>query len=148
MRAIKFRGKGIKSGQWFYGSVVPFGNNAYIFKMFRLLRMEHAEVDPDTVGQFTGLTDKNGKEIYDGDILRTPPKNNYDKENYVTYEVFWHGNDCASNHIGWQMNRCHFQGCICGTMYIPEFLPNTTAKMEVVGNVHDNPELIKKRGQQ
>ena len=124
MRTFKFRGKGIKSGQWFYGSVVPFGNSAYIFKMFRLLLMEHAEVDPATVGQFTGLFDKNGKEIYEGDIVRHD-------ENSKCYSIIYEepmfrfapNDDCFAflNH--------------------PELL-------EVIGNIHDNKKLLEKGGEQ
>ena len=124
MRTFKFRGKGIKSGQWFYGSVVPFGNSAYIFKMFRLLRMEHAEVDPATVGQFTGLFDKNGKEIYEGDIVRHD-------ENSKCYSIIYEepmfrfapNDDCFAflNH--------------------PELL-------EVIGNIHDDKKLLEKGGDQ
>ena len=149
MRAIKVRGKRITDGRWVYGGIATspqndsatihtYDDDGYYARGYF--------VDPATVGQFTGLTDKNGKAIYEGDILRTPPKTDYDKKNFVAYEVFWHDNDCASHHIGWQMNRCHFQGCICGTTYIPEFLPKTTATMEVIGNIHDNPELLGEKG--
>jgi uncharacterized phage protein (TIGR01671 family) len=144
MRTIKFRGKD-SNGNWHYGDL----ENSPIGKFCRIheywdngLYESQYDVKPATIGQFTGLHDKNGKEIFEGDILRVPPKNEYEKENYVAYEVFWHGNDCASHHIGWQMNRCHFQGNICGTMYIPEFLPKETARMVVIGNIHDNPELL------
>ena len=144
MRIIRFRGKRLLDNKWIYGSLVQCLDGS--IGIFNGDNFEYHKIDAikkGSIGQFTGLTDKNGKEIYEGDILRTPPKKDYDKENYVAYEVFWHDNDCASHHIGWQMNRCHFQGCICGTMYIPEFLPKTTATMEVIGNIHDNPELLK-----
>ena len=148
MRTIKFRGKDIKTGEWAYGDLHTLCDKPHIHTEPTVYPYagRRSFVYPETVGQFTGLTDKNGKEIYEGDILRTTPKTDYDKENYVAYEVFWHDNDCASHHIGWQMNRCHFQGCICGTMYIPEFLPKTTATMEVIGNIHDDPELLEKGG--
>ena len=141
MRTIKFRGRDF-AGTWWYGYLSSYEGNPVIHPLKCI--GTSMLVDEDTVGQFTGLTDKNGKEIYEGDILREPPENEYRKENYTAYEVFWHGNDCASHHIGWQMNRCHFQGNTCGTMYIPEFLPKATARMVVIGNIHDNPELINK----
>lgn len=150
MRTIKFRGKCAKdsryAGEWVEGGVLQCQKSDDVLIVYAITDTCSCtyHVDPATVGQFTGLHDKNGKEIYEGDILREPPKNEYEKENYTAYEVFWHGNDCASHHIGWQMNRCHFQGNICGTMYIPEFLPKETARMVVIGNIHDNPELIEK----
>ena len=95
------------------------------------------------VMQYTGLTDKNGKEIYEGDLLRTPSLEEYDKKNYVVYEVFWHDNDCCDNHIGFQINRVHFQGNLCGTNLFYPFKPKYTNKMEVIGNIYENKELIK-----
>jgi len=93
--------------------------------------------------QFTGLHDKNGKEIYEGDILREPVKDAWSANNYICFEVFFHGGDANMDYnIGFSMNRMHNHGAICGG-YIPSFKPNTVKKMEVIGNIFDNPELIK-----
>ena len=147
MRAIKFRGKGIKSGQWFYGSVVPFGNSAYIFKMFRLLRMEHAEVDPDTVGQFTGLTDKNGKEIYEGDILLWTRKNVHIEgrplQDFSDKCIVYYDSDkCAFKF------RCELRyGACIGYLDFDDDRADESF-VEVIGNIYNNPEMIEKGWQQ
>lgn len=148
MRAIKFRGKCCHSDAWAYGNLVDYGEDECPeiqgFDVFHEGRdvWQEITVERDTIGQFTGLYDKNGKEIYEGDILRYPAEDKFDEENFVSFEVFWHDNDYAYNHVGWQMNRHHFHGNICGTRDISTFLPKYTKKMVIIGNIHDNPKLL------
>ena len=142
MREIKFRGKHIGDNEWVYGYLL-FSQSG-ICSIRSIDDFLTYQVDPETVGQFTGLHDKNGKEIYEGDILRFPPKEKIEVNNYVSYEVFWHDNDYADRHIGWQMNRHHYHGNICGTInYFTTCLPKYTQKMIIIGNIYDNPELLK-----
>lgn len=146
MRTIKFRGKCCHSDTWVFGDLeVNRLDERTLIHTYYDDKRYHCQCDvrADTVGQFSGLHDKNGREIYEGDILRFPAKDEWGKENFVSYEVFWHDNDCAANHIGWQMNRLHFQGSLCGAdIGIITFLPKWTSKMEIIGNIHDNPELL------
>lgn len=93
--------------------------------------------------QFTGLKDRNGIDVYEGDLLREPSKSNWENVNFSCFEVFFHDGDSHLNYdIGYTMCRMHNHGSICGG-HIPSFKPKTLSKMEVIGNIYENPELIK-----
>lgn len=131
MRTIKFRGKDIETGEWLYGHFFQrFGHYPAIVEPrphnTKVMYFEVA-VEDTTVGQFTGLYDKNGEGIYEGDILRI-----YDLENVVC--EFRHG---AFGCI--YRNEFHsFTGNINYT-FNPK---NTDKEFEVIGNIYDNPELL------
>ena len=113
MCEILFRGKSIYTGKWAV-SVCPHG----------VMRSGHLCDDfiPDTVGQFTGLTDKNGKKIFEGDIVR------FDNRLSVVEYV-----DCR---MGFAFRKTIGHGIV------PGFTMPHWETCEILGNIHDNPELL------
>nr|DAZ09485.1 MAG TPA: YopX protein [Caudoviricetes sp.] len=127
-RTIKFRGKSIesrKNGQWIYGCYLS-DHDGYSYHELILDSTTgfSYEVDPITVSQFTGLYDKNGKEIYEGDILLV---GNDGYEN--TY-----------NKVGIKDGCFGYVGEV-DSKILPFCDYNVTE--EIVGNIYDHPELIK-----
>lgn len=93
--------------------------------------------------QFTGLLDKNGKEVYEGDILRIPAKDEYEKTTYNSFEVFWHDNDATPTDCGLVLGRLKPHGNSAGGYSGYKLIPRDVSKMEVIGNIYENPELVK-----
>lgn len=123
-RIIKFRGKNVHTGQWLYGDYHREGKTHYITKPGDYLR-EYAPiefiVDGTTVGQFTGLLDKNGKEIYEGDILGCP------EDNYFLNEAVIFAEGC------FMVKDDYTTTPVCAI---------DTQDRTVIGNIHDNSSLI------
>ena len=129
MRAIKFRGRRTSDRKWIYGDLKklePFGFFIHGYDGEFCLNFG---VDTETVGQFTGLCDKNGKEIYEGDILR------WDVNNLLYVVTFESGMFYAS------IKECN-EGMI-GGFPLHRLTEYDYGKCEIVGNIHDNPELLK-----
>jgi len=131
MREIKFRGKDLDGDGWVYGSLVKeVCGDVWIFPhgdtycnaggdWYCRKRPGFCVVDPKTVGQYTGLKDKNGKEIYEGDVVR-------DYEGVIHYVRWSVGDGCFD---------------FTGSPY------TLSDDCEVIGNIYDSPELLKQREQ-
>lgn len=129
MRTIKFRGKSILTDEWFYGDLVHSADT----KRTAILvndkdSYDECEVVPETAGQFTGLYDKNGKEIYEGDILKWSKGRLY-------VVKFWDGMFYAS------VEECN--DGILGGFPLHRLTEYEDVKCEIVGNIFDNHELLK-----
>lgn len=159
-RIIKFRGKNIHTGEWLYGDYHREGKTHYITKPGDYLR-EYAPiefiVDGKTVGQFTGITDEHGNEVFEGDVLEADYK--YDLLGYnggvdpdndcICYGVVEFDNDA----LQWALNvykaeypiskQIEEDGCSLFPLQIfGHEYGYDNCNLKIIGNRFDNPELI------
>ena len=138
MREILFRGKRTDNGEWVEGFlhtkyfqelphdryVIEYEPKSNKYKWQPKYLTE--EIDPETVGEYTGLTDKNGKKIFEGDIVKCKDNLEPKKLEFQGYIDFKNGSFVIvgdfMTHYRWIDYEC-----------------------EVIGNIHDNPELLKER---
>lgn len=117
---MKFRGKRLNSSEWVYGSLLWHESEPMIMAFNGdVLASDVYYVDPDTVGQYTGLRDKNGEEIYEDDIVEV--------KIFGRAVVEWDENRFVADGDGFTFNR----------------IAGITDSVSVIGNIIDNPELIK-----
>lgn len=164
MRTIKFRGKSLYSKEWVYGYLhkcvgstefMTFDYNGNVART--PVSLNHTwilvprlpdsvgwdtrdtfidyEVDPETVGQFTGLLDKNGKEIYGGDIVEWCFWDSKQCEHFLRGYIKWHQGGFIFSLI-----KNDFEDA--GYYAISDLNTDTESDVEVLGNIFDNPELL------
>ena len=133
MREILFRGKRVDNGEWIEGFYAHSGEKKYILidNDIAVGYLAMKEVKPDTIGQYTGLTDKNGTKIFEGDIV------NYTQN----YELS--GNVVMVGTVKW--SECYAGLCVTNFTngLADRFLTNAQYRIEVIGNIYDNPELLR-----
>lgn len=128
MREILFRGKRVDNGEWETGSLLVERMNTSDQQVMIADKMTGYPtlVLPETIGQYTGLTDKNGKKVFEGDILEGDLEDNLDPGAKWRSVVVW-------GKFGWNCKGGHV------SLPIDEF---DIKEGEVIGNIHDNPELM------
>lgn len=137
MREILFRGKRKDNNGWITGSLVQFPD---IIKIKDKNGIFGFIVDSETVGQFTGLTDRTGKKIFEGDILSSNqyPYTSDGKHNYYA-EVTWFEKNAAFGLYTFKNPQSSVRGASEGSDYIDEF---NSDDWEIIGNIYDSPELF------
>lgn len=127
MREIKFRGKRLDNGEWIEGDLLRMNGHWFIFPDPAPEGIDKYAVDPATVGEFTGLKDKNGKEIYEGDVMEIPETDfNAEIIGRVLFEEdAYYIIPLRGGHL-WGL---HWS------------LRKHDAK--IIGNIHDNPKFLK-----
>ena len=140
MREIKFRGKRLDTRAWLYGDLMHDNCvGAYVYPLDAVNLSSENQVDVSTVGQFTGLYDKGGKEIYEGDIVEC-----------VSWNEYW--SDCTNKTIN-AMRRKMYVDYRNGSFKMIEPMPSPikdnvwdiicNGDVTIIGNVYENADLLK-----
>lgn len=140
MREILFRGKRTENGEWVEGAYLGdyFGDRSLF-----IIRSDFSNyaVDPITVGQYTGLTDKNGKKIFEGDIVQDiywPAEKGIVKFEIGTFD------SGIYEYVGWVAEK--LDGDVDHTPLLElekdEIVENLYYGYEIIGNIFDNPEFL------
>lgn len=130
MREIRFRGKSIYTKEWVYGDLIQSKELNRCVIISGLSFDNECDINPQSIGEFTGLYDKNGTTIYEGDIVK------WGKDNKLYVVKFLKGMFYAS------IEECNKD--IIGGFPLYVLTDADEGWCEIVGNIYDKPELLKK----
>lgn len=142
-REILFKAKRLDNGEWVEGYYckTTIGNDVrpsdVIFVPFKVSRNEEwgwMKVDPDTICQFTGLTDKNGRRIWENDIITISAYSYYEPEDDYTGIVFY-----SEYYASWCLKDINHD---CMILPICDCLGSYTTEINYIGNIFDNADLL------
>lgn len=137
VREIIFRGKRVDNGEWISGDLRHWRNGTVGIHN-DALRCTMV-VNPETVGQYTGLKDKNGRRIFEGDVLAI--------KFFPAYieRVCWKGEPDAIASVIWDLNafRLYADGKL--DKRYGDFCDINYRETEIIGNIYDNPELLERK---
>lgn len=143
MTEILFRGKRVDNGEWIEGSFVKYtdydGDKVYLIYASN---GNPNDIIPETVGQYTGLIDKNGKKIFEGDILQgyQYPYLSEGHFNYYAEVIYFENCPAFGLYTFKNPNLDIVNGISSGNT---DFMESWESEdWEIIGNIHDNPELL------
>lgn len=151
MREILFRGKRVDGYGWVFGDLIhdeaennrPRINIGRDYSTGTFYSGKAPRVIPATVGQFTGLTDKNGKKIFEGDIIKSITLDtNTEQLAVVGFGKFIDENN-DDEYLGFYIEFDGFRTTITQLE-----MEEVKDRFEVIGNIHDNPELLRSENEQ
>ncbi|MBQ2397459.1 MAG: hypothetical protein II304_10595 [Bacteroidales bacterium] len=152
MREILFRGKRVSNGEWVIGGIMKTFHPNYDYKNEEEFLSQKPNcycicannkdffVEQSSIGEFTGLTDKNGNKIFEGDIVKNDWcfLNGYSVVKFGQYKPLDMNDEYQQGHLGFYLEHIHETDKRTSRKDIMFF----ANKCEVIGNIHDNPELL------
>lgn len=145
IREILFRGKCCTTGEWVEGFLGIEELDDYVIQQFSFDEyfasecIDQYSVKLETVGRYTGLTDKNDKKIFEGDILKISFRKEFLKA-VVKFGYYNHPDKILKSNLGFYFDFVDSKSYRKDVGY---WTGKTLGEIEVIGNIHDNPELLK-----
>jgi uncharacterized phage protein (TIGR01671 family) len=140
-----YRGKSIVDGSWLYGSLITRGERFFIMPFDWSIDLEDSQVEKKTIGMYTGSVDSFGKRIFSGSILASP----YFQKLNGSWGYLYHIVEWSYKYCGWVVRSINNKEQLDsdgilkqGNLLLWVYISNYKEKMEVIGNIFDNSELV------